>query len=133
MIKTYQGVVYPWQCDHMNHMNVQFYTSKFDEAAWNLFTLIGLTPKYLKENHCGMAALEQTIKYKSEVLAGESIYVESEVLELKNKILKMKHVMKSLETSKTVAETEITTCHIDTEKRKGKTIPQFVIDNIKKM
>ncbi len=36
-IKTYQGTVYPWNCDHMGHMNVQFYVAKFDEAIWNLF------------------------------------------------------------------------------------------------
>ena len=30
---THMGTVYPWQADHMNHMNVQFYTAKFDEAT----------------------------------------------------------------------------------------------------
>ena len=34
---TYRGMVYPWQCDHMGHMNVMHYVGKFDEAAWNLF------------------------------------------------------------------------------------------------
>jgi hypothetical protein len=24
-IETYRGVVYPWQLDHMDHMNVQFF------------------------------------------------------------------------------------------------------------
>ena len=28
---TYRGVVYPWQCDHMGHMNVMWYAGKFDE------------------------------------------------------------------------------------------------------
>ena len=31
---TYRGTVYPWQCDHMGHMNVMWYVGKFDEASW---------------------------------------------------------------------------------------------------
>ena len=31
---TYRGVVYPWDCDHMGHMNVMRYVGKFDEATW---------------------------------------------------------------------------------------------------
>ena len=35
-IETYRGVVYPWQMDHMGHMNVRFYSARFDEATWRL-------------------------------------------------------------------------------------------------
>jgi len=34
-IETYRGVVYPWQMDHMDHMNVQFLYRRFDEATWH--------------------------------------------------------------------------------------------------
>jgi acyl-CoA thioester hydrolase len=30
---TYRGTVYPWQCDHIGHMNVMWYVGKFDEAT----------------------------------------------------------------------------------------------------
>ena len=43
MIETYRGVVYPWHCDHMGHMNVMWYVGKFDEATWNLFAQVGVT------------------------------------------------------------------------------------------
>jgi acyl-CoA thioester hydrolase len=42
-IITYRGVVYPWHCDHMGHMNVMWYTGKFDEACWQLLSMLGLT------------------------------------------------------------------------------------------
>jgi hypothetical protein len=41
---TYRGVVYPWQCDHMGHMNVMWYVGKFDEATWQSLSMLGLTP-----------------------------------------------------------------------------------------
>jgi len=31
---TYCGTVYPWQCDHVGHMNIMWYVGKFDEANW---------------------------------------------------------------------------------------------------
>ena len=39
---TYRGTVYPWQCDHVGHMNVMWYVGQFDEANWNLLARIGL-------------------------------------------------------------------------------------------
>ena len=42
-IVTYRGTTYPWQCDHVGHVNIMWYVSKFDEANWNLFANIGIT------------------------------------------------------------------------------------------
>lgn len=30
---TYRGTVYPWQCDHVGHMNIMWYVGKFDAAC----------------------------------------------------------------------------------------------------
>lgn len=133
MIKTYQGTVYPWNCDHMNHMNVQFYVEKFDQATWNLFALLGITSKYMKESNTGMAALEQNIKYIREVVAGDNLYIESEIQEIKGKIVRFRHVMKNLESESIVSESELVGVHIDSIKRKGINIPDFVSENLKKI
>lgn len=45
---TYRGTVYPWHCDHVGHMNVMWYVGKFDEATWQLFNAVGLTPHFLR-------------------------------------------------------------------------------------
>ncbi len=133
MIKTYQGTIYPWNCDHMEHMNVKFYVEKFDEAIWNLFSYLGLTAKYLRENSKGMVALEQNIKYHEEVLAGDNIFIESEVIEIKGKIIRIKHHMYNFESNIKVAETEIIGLHIDKNNRKGFPIPDLVNLNLKKL
>ncbi|GAA0725865.1 acyl-CoA thioesterase [Aquimarina litoralis] len=126
MIRTYQGTVYPWNCDHMNHMNVQFYVEKFDQATWNLFSSLGLTAKYMKENNSGMVALEQNIKYFREVVAGEVLGINSHFLEVYGKKILLKHIMKNLETGIVVSESELLGLYIDTVKRKGIEIPEFV-------
>lgn len=72
---TYRGTVYPWQCDHVGHMNIMWYVGKFDEANWNLFARLGLTPSYLRSSGRGMAAVQQNITYKREPLAGDIVEI----------------------------------------------------------
>ena len=64
---TYRGTVYPWHFDHVGHMNVMWYVGKFDEATWQFFNALGLTPQYLRTAQRGMAAVEQHISYMREV------------------------------------------------------------------
>ena len=54
-------------------MNIMWYVGKFDEANWNLFAGIGLTPSYLRRSGRGMAAVQQNISYKRELLAGDIV------------------------------------------------------------
>ena len=117
----------------MGHMNVQFYVAKFDEAIWNFFSHLELTPAYLRENKRGMVALEQHLKYYKEVLAGDNIYIQSEIIEIKEKIIRLKNIMFNLDSREMVSETEITGLHIDTERRKGIPFPEFVKENVYKL
>ncbi len=127
MIETYRGVVYPNQLDHMGHMNVQWYTAKFDEATWHLFACIGITSEYIKENNKGMAAVEQNIKYKAEVMAGDLLVIKSKFLEVKGKILRLLHVMYNAETNQEVAESELVGVHMDRQERKSCLLPKDII------
>lgn len=52
---TYRGAVYPWNCDHVGHMNVMWYVGKFDEATWCFLADLGLTPGALRARGRGMA------------------------------------------------------------------------------
>jgi len=126
MIKTFQGTIYSWNCDHMGHMNVQFYVAKFDQATWNLIAQIGLTSSYFRQTNKGMVALEQNIKYKKELIPGDNIFIESKIIEIKEKTIRFVHVMINLETNEIAAETELTGLHMDTILRKACPFPDFV-------
>jgi hypothetical protein len=80
LLLTYRGTVYPQHLDHMDHMNIQYYMAKFDEAVWNPFHRIGLTPSYLRAENRGMAALETNVRYLEELFAGDVVAVHSGVL-----------------------------------------------------
>lgn len=46
-VLTFKGTVYPWHCDHMGHMNVMWYTGRFDEATWAFLGLFRPETRFL--------------------------------------------------------------------------------------
>jgi len=123
---TYRGVIHPWHCDIMGHMNVVWYMSKFDEAAWQFAAMLGLNNEYFKTKHRGMAALQQNITYKSELVAGNTVTIRSGVLEMKEKIVRIIHEMRNDATGEIAAVMVLTVVHFDTKKRKSCPFPLSV-------
>ena len=116
---TYRGAVYPWHCDHVGHMNVMWYSGKFDEATWGLFAEIGVTPTFLRTEARGMAAVQQNITYKRELLAGDLVEVTSRVLEVRERTIRSAHEMRNTENGEICATSEITAVHLDRQARKA--------------
>jgi acyl-CoA thioester hydrolase len=123
---TYRGSVYPWQCDHMEHMNVMWYTGKFDEASWQLLTRMGLTQSRFDNEGVGMAAAEQHIEYKRELYAGDVITIHSTILEVGEKSIRLRHHMTNDQTREVVAISTIVGVHLDTALRKARPLPSDV-------
>ncbi len=126
LIVTYRGVVYPSQCDHMSHMNVMWYVGKFDEATWQLFHAVGLSPSRLRAASRGMAGLEQHIEYKHELRAGDVVTIRSGVLEVKEKTLRFAHRMDNDETGQIAATTILTAVYMDLIARRACPLPDDV-------
>ena len=127
LIETYRGAVYPWHCDHMGHMNVMWYVGKFDEATWNLFSSLGITVSFLREKHRAMAAVQQDITYKRELVAGDVVAVGSGVLEMREKVLKFVHEMRQAQSGEIAAVCVLTAVHMDSKARKSTAFPADVL------
>lgn len=125
---NYRGTVYPWQCDHVGHMNIMWYVAKFDEANWNFLARFGLTPSYVRDSGCGLAALQQNLSYKREMLAGDNIEITTRLLEVREKTVRFAHEMRNVETSETAATCEMTAVHLDRKARKSRPWPPEVHD-----
>ena len=127
---TYRGTVYPWHCDHMGHMNVMWYVGKFDEATWQLFTSIGLSPRRLRDEGIGLVAVEQRLEYKRELIAGDLLTIRSSVEEVREKALVLLHEMTNDETQQVAARTAITGVCIDMTTRKARPLPEDVRERL---
>jgi len=125
---TYRGVVYPWHCDQMGHMNVMWYTGKCDEATWAFFDQLGLSQKFFADNKRGMAAVEIKFTYKAEVLAGEVVQIHTKLKEMAGKIVKFDHVMTIGTEEKVACIAEVIGVHMDTERRKAVLLPDFALE-----
>jgi len=123
---TYRGVVYPWHCDHMGHMNVMWYVGKFDEACWQLLGMLGLHRSRFAENETGMAAVEQHIQYKRELHSGDAVTIQSALLEVKDKSIRMLHKMVHDASGEVAATTVVVGVHIDLRIRKAIRMPEDV-------
>jgi len=129
-VVTYRGTIYPWHCDHMGHMNVMWYVGKFDEACWQMLSMVGLTRARFEHDASGMAAVEQHVHYQRELRAGDAVTIRSKVLEVRDKSIRMRHEMLKDETGEIAAITEMTAVHIDTVARKARSLPQNVRERL---
>ena len=126
LLLTYRGTVYPQHLDHMDHMNIQYDMAKFDQAAWNLFHRIGLTPSYPRAEHRGMAALETNGRDLDELFAGDAVAVHSGVLRVGATSLRFVQEMRSGETGETAAIMRGVAVHHDRAQRRPVPFPEAV-------
>ncbi|CUW41806.1 3-hydroxyacyl-CoA dehydrogenase [Magnetospirillum sp. XM-1] len=127
-IDSYRGAVYPWHCDHVGHMNVMHYVGKFDEATWNVFTALGVTPSWMRDNQRGMAAVSQKIAYRRELHAGDVVTIRSGLLEVKDKSVRFVHEMRNGETGEVAAVTELVGVHLDKTTRRAASLPAEIAE-----
>jgi acyl-CoA thioester hydrolase len=116
---TYRGTVYTWHCDHLGHMNNMWYAGKFDEGSWNMLVQIGMTPSFMREANRGLATVEQITTFKQELVAGDSVEVRSQVVEVRERVMRMLHTMHKVETGEVCATCAITAVHMDLSSRKA--------------
>ena len=125
---TYRGAVYPWHCDHMGHMNVMWYVGKFDEASWNLLAAIGLTGPFFRDNRRRIAAIEQTLAYKKELMPGDTLVIHSWIVEMREKGMSFAHDMRKADPDELAATCRQTSLLLDTTTRKTAAFPPRVVD-----
>lgn len=128
MFETNRGVVAPSELDHMGHMNVQFYMARFGDATWHVFAALGMDNAYFRRENCGMAAVEQSIKYLAEAMAGDLLVCRSEVMEVTAKSVRFMHRLHNAATDEPIATCETTALHIDRAVRKTCPLPDFVAE-----
>jgi acyl-CoA thioester hydrolase len=95
-IETFRGVVYPWFCDFMGHMNTQFYCTLFDGATLHFLAEIAKRSE-LQAANCGWVDLRQVIEYKREIRSGELLIIRTQATKVGNSSLGFLHEMRDTE------------------------------------
>lgn len=127
---VYRGVIPADYRDAMDHMNVRWYLSLYDEAGDNMYLLYGQTPEYYRANQAGGFDLEHHIRYLAEVRIGDTVAIRARLL---NRTAKRIHYMMFMvnETRGLLSSTfECVNSHADLKARRTAPFPDFIAAQI---
>ena len=125
---TYKGAVYPWHCDHMNHMNVMWYAYLFDKATWRFFDSMSMSLKYCEEQGAGAFALEHHTRYMAEVRLGQTVVLRTRVISRTQKRFHFMHFMTIENGDRLAATAEFVGMHIDRTTRRSSPLPGHIAE-----
>lgn len=117
-IETFRGVVYPWHCDTMGHMNTQFYAGLYDGATLHFLAVLCPSPM-LKAAGYGWADVRQMIEYKKEAVNGDLLVVRTTLMRLGTKSIEYQHNLVNAETHELHATSAQVTVLFDLAQRRA--------------
>lgn len=112
--------------DVMGHMNIRWYMTLFDEAAWHFFNSFGMDRQYYEASNNGAFALKQFIRYLAEVHAGETVAVRTRVLGRSAKRIHFMHFLINETTGKLATTMESLGSHADLAARRTSPFPDSI-------
>lgn len=122
-MELYRGLIFPWQCDHMGHMNVMYYVHAFDQAFGGLLAEAGFTPAAMRAKRMGFADVKHEIEYRAEQRAGDRIVVTGGFSRVGTSSAQVALTMTNPDTNVVAATTTITSVHFDLVERRSAPIP----------
>ena len=131
--ETYRGMVMAQEIDSNGHMNVQFYSRKFDAATAQFMTLIGFDLNELRSQDHGFAYVEITVKYLRELFEDQAVHIETQVLDCANKVVTIQHEMKSSAGGHLASTAVVKWVLFDKQTRKAILLPQKLRSEILKI
>lgn len=124
--ETFRGVVHPWHCDVIGHMNVRHYMGMFDDAAFQLLGMLAGGSHTLDEQGLGWADVQHTVQYKHEVRPGSLVVVRSRVTRVGRTSVTVSHDMMGALAGELFASMEAVTVLFDLKARSAAPLPAAI-------
>jgi acyl-CoA thioesterase FadM len=125
-VTTFSGYVMPAQCDHLGHMNVQHYFATVGEGVFVLQTAFGLGPSQIAARRLSLAVVHTDATFKSELVAGDVIRLDSGVIEVGTKSVTFCHHLIRIEDEKVAFEALFKTVLLDLDSRTAVALPDDI-------
>lgn len=129
-VETFRGVVYPWHCDQLGHMNVQHYVGMFDQGGFHLFAAGKVRMGNMNDTGRSFADVKHVIEYKAEQRVGSLVVIEGCVRRVGTKSMTTFQRMTNIETGDVAATSEVTSVYFDLNERKSLIIPDELRKNL---
>jgi acyl-CoA thioester hydrolase len=123
---TLRTTVEPKHLDHLDHMNVMWYTHFFDLAIWNWYETFGFGKEYHTQSGYGSFALETHTRYLAELRVGDEVDVYIRMLARNTKLFHYILFMQRVADGALSATTEMLGIHIDMATRRSTPMPPAI-------
>lgn len=128
--ETYRAVVFPWNCDHIGHMNVRWYAHHFDDAGFHLWSMAGIPQKDMHAQGVGLVVAQIKIDYVKEMKAGDLLVVRNAFIHVGNKSLRHLARMFNADTDELCATQETIEVFFDPDARTSAPMPDYIRDKL---
>lgn len=132
-METYRGLVMAQEVDSNGHMNVQFYTTKYDMASGQFMAQLGIDFTQMKADQKGFAYVEMNIRYIKEVLEDDPIHIETKVLACSRKVVTIFHTLKNSLTGEVASTAEAKWVVLDKVARRADLLDDKTRQQLEKM
>ena len=118
MYLLHKGIVHPWLCDVMGHMNVRHYMAMFDDASYQLLAeATGWCLVAEEWKGKGWADVCHKIDYQGELQAGALVEIEGGITEIGNSSFTSGYFMRNKMTGEQAATMTAKVVFFDLEAR----------------
>jgi len=122
-VETYRAAVAPAQCDHLGHMNVQYYFAAVSDGMFALMIRLGLAPDEIARRKLSFAVVRAETDFHRELRAGDVVALESAVARLGEKSVTFQHRLRNVATAELAMSTQFKCVLMDLVKRQASVIP----------
>lgn len=125
-LETHRTVVHAWMCDHFGHVNVRFYAHLFDDAAFALWPLSGVSRALFER--CGLHTVVARTEtdLRQELVAGQVVWVRSRWVRVGSKSVTYEQELLDAETNTVHAVQRGVEVFFDPKSRTSQFIPDEV-------
>ncbi len=124
--ETYRSIVFPWHCDQFGHMNVRWFAHHFDDAAFHIWSVNGITMQMMTDADVHTVVAQTTIDYVREIKAGELLRITSAFVHLGNSSVVHLQRMVNPDTDTLHATQRTVEVFFDPETRRSAPIPPTI-------
>jgi acyl-CoA thioester hydrolase len=122
----YRDRVRPEWTDYSGHMNVAYYGYVFEEAARAFFRDLDISQAYRERSNHAFFALEQHMIFKRELLEGQPLRFEAQILAFNGKRIDVFYRMLNDAENYLAATQEVLYGHVDLAARRSVPVPPEV-------
>lgn len=117
---AFRGVVHPWMCDAIGHLNVRHYAGLFDDCCWHVLTF--LLPS--EDSGIGWVAASMSIEFMREVAPRTMLVLSPSIVRIGSKSVSTLIAMRDASNGTTYATANFVSVLFDLKARTSLALPE---------